>query len=87
MGGRISGRNKKAKVDQNISFDQLFTEGSQQRMARYPTKSGNQILGGMLRMRLVPEKIKRWKHPEGGFIHALHKHDGVVPISDFRGKR
>ncbi|MGY0038044.1 right-handed parallel beta-helix repeat-containing protein [Pedobacter sp. NJ-S-72] len=67
---------KKAKVNQDISFDQLFTDGSQQRMARYPNYNpAIRFFGGYAADAISPEKIKRWKHPEGGFIHALHKHE------------
>lgn len=23
----------------------------------------------------APERVKKWKCPEGGYLHAMHKHD------------
>ncbi|KIO78866.1 peptide-binding protein [Pedobacter lusitanus] len=67
---------KRARVNQNIEFDQLFAGGSQQRMARYPNYNPKiRFFGGYAEDVMSPEKIKQWKNPEGGFIHALHKHE------------
>jgi hypothetical protein len=66
----------KASVPDDILFDQLFVNGILQRMARYPNydpKSSH--FGGYSVDVLSPEKIKTWQHPEGAFIHALHKHE------------
>jgi hypothetical protein len=67
---------KKAKVNQGMSFDQLFVAGSQQRMARYPNYNPViRFFGGYAADVISLKKAKQWKHPEGGFIHALHKHE------------
>ncbi|WP_222536188.1 right-handed parallel beta-helix repeat-containing protein [Pedobacter polysacchareus] len=67
---------KKAKVADDIAFDQLFVNGKQQRMARYPNYNpAVRFFGGASADAISPEKVKSWKHPEGGFVHALHKHE------------
>ncbi|QNK61045.1 peptide-binding protein [Pedobacter sp. PAMC26386] len=66
----------RAKVQQELSFDQLFISGSQQRMARYPNYNPQiRFYGGSAADAISPERVKNWKHPEGGFVHALHKHE------------
>jgi hypothetical protein len=71
-----SGAMMKAKVDSDIQFDQLFVDGHQQRMARYPNYNPEiRFFGGYAVDAISPERVKSWNHPEGGFIHALHKHE------------
>ncbi|MEG1564307.1 MAG: PDZ domain-containing protein [Bacteroides sp.] len=53
-------------------FDQLIVNGQPQTMARYPNDQGKGIYHGTAQDALSEKRIKRWKHPEGGFIHALH---------------
>lgn len=67
---------QRTRVDQNLLFDQLFISGSQQRMARYPNYNPEiRFFGGYAADAISPERVKSWKHPEGGFVHALHKHE------------
>lgn len=67
---------KRAKVSEEIAFDQLFINGKQQRMARYPNYNPDiRFFGGGSADAISPERVKGWGHPEGGFIHALHKHE------------
>ncbi|SHF29808.1 PDZ domain-containing protein [Pedobacter caeni] len=67
---------KSAKVAPDISFDQLFVNGKQQRMARYPNYNPDiRFFGGAAADAISPERVKGWAHPEGGFVHALHKHE------------
>ncbi|AOM78521.1 PDZ domain-containing protein [Pedobacter steynii] len=67
---------KRAKVSEEIAFDQLFINGKQQRMARYPNYNPDiRFFGGGSADAISPERVKGWNHPEGGFIHALHKHE------------
>jgi hypothetical protein len=66
----------KAAVPHDLLFDQLFVNGVLQRMARYPNYNPTSShFGGYAANVLSPEKIKTWDHPEGAFIHALHKHE------------
>lgn len=67
---------KQAKVKDELSFDQLFLNGKQQRMARYPNYNPDiRFFGGASADAISPERVKGWNHPEGGFVHALHKHE------------
>ena len=67
---------KKAKVNEELVFDQLFIGGAQQRMARYPNYNpAIRFFGGAAADAISPERVKGWSHPEGGFVHALHKHE------------
>ena len=72
----FSGGIKKAQVKDELAFDQLFVDGKQQRMARYPNYNPTvRFFGGASADAISPERVKSWKHPEGGFVHALHKHE------------
>ena len=63
----------KASVEQNVELDELFVNGQLLHMARYPNyNSSAHYLGGTAEDVLSPERIARWKSPEGGYIHALH---------------
>ncbi|WP_183580611.1 right-handed parallel beta-helix repeat-containing protein [Mucilaginibacter sp. X5P1] len=63
----------KASVDQSVQFDELLVNGQLQHMARYPNyDSSAHYLGGTAADVLSPERVARWKSPEGGYIHALH---------------
>lgn len=67
---------RKAKVNEELIFDQLFIGGMQQRMARYPNYNpAIRFFGGAAADAISPERVKGWNHPEGGFVHALHKHE------------
>jgi len=55
--------------------DALYVNGRKYRMARYPKYSSDDLpFGGCSADCLFPEKTKNWAHPEGGYIHAIHKH-------------
>ena len=60
---------KEGKFD----FDQLFLDGRRQHMARYPNfNPAASNYGGTAADAISPERIKKWSHPEDGFLHALH---------------
>jgi hypothetical protein len=62
-----------AKVEKDLIFDQLFVNGKLQRMARYPNYNPNaRFLGGTAADALAPERVKKYKNPEGAYVHALH---------------
>jgi hypothetical protein len=68
----------RAKVDQerygDVAFDQLFIDGQLQRMARYPNYDDSaQFFKGTAKDAISPERVKTWKNPKGGFMHALHR--------------
>lgn len=64
----------KAKLELPYSFDQLYINDRQQVRARYPNyDSSAQYYNGSAADAISPERVKTWKHPQGGYVHALHK--------------
>ncbi|NLR62947.1 PDZ domain-containing protein [Chitinophaga varians] len=64
----------KARLDLPYNFDQLYINDEQQVRARYPNyDSSAKHYNGSAADALSPERIKTWKHPQGGYVHALHK--------------
>jgi hypothetical protein len=62
-----------AKVEKDVIFDQLFVNGKLQRMARYPNFNPKaRFLGGTAEDALSAERVKKYKKPEGAYVHALH---------------
>jgi hypothetical protein len=65
-----------ARVPAGLVFDQLFVNGRKLRMARYPNyDSTASHFGGYAADVMSLERSRRWTHPEGAFIHALHKNE------------
>lgn len=59
-----------------LAIDQLFINGSSQRMARYPNYDANKptdAYQGFAADAFSKERAARWKNPAGGFIHAMHR--------------
>ncbi|MGC8828190.1 MAG: right-handed parallel beta-helix repeat-containing protein [Verrucomicrobiia bacterium] len=57
-----------------LQFDQLFLNGKRQILARYPNKNPEiRIFKGYARDAISPERVKRWKDPSGGYLHALQQ--------------
>jgi hypothetical protein len=64
---------KQASVNDNIQLDELFVNGILQHMARFPNYNLKaKFFNGASKEAISPEHIKKWKNPEGGYIHALH---------------
>jgi hypothetical protein len=62
-----------ARVEKEVIFDQLFVNGKLQRMARYPNYNPKaKFLGGTAADAISPERVKKYKSPEGAYVHALH---------------
>lgn len=72
-----------AKVDGNPFIDQLYINGKRQRMARFPNAIAgknvfdtwdlsHQAKPDSANNPLSPERVAKWKNPEGGYIHAMH---------------
>ncbi|WP_346316339.1 PDZ domain-containing protein [Chitinophaga sp. YIM B06452] len=56
------------------AMDRLYMNGQTQILARYPNyDSAARFYHGTSADALAPERIKNWKHPEGGIVHALHR--------------
>ena len=65
----------KAKTPEGMSIDQLFINGVNQRMARYPNYDASKktdAYQGYAADAFSKERAAGWKHPEGGYIHAMH---------------
>jgi len=65
-----------AEVPAGIEFERLYINNRLQVLARYPNyDSAARVFHGTAADALSPERIKRWQHPEGGYIHALHAYE------------
>ena len=64
----------KATLDLTKSPDQLFINGKVAHMARYPNyDSTARVYNGTAEDAISEERVKTWKNPAGGYIHALHE--------------
>lgn len=65
-----------AKIAHPLLMDMLLVNGSIRPMARYPNYDSTAVrFNGTSADATSPDRIKRWKHPEGGYLHAMHAHD------------
>lgn len=64
----------KAILDIKVAPDQLFLNGDNLHMARYPNYDASaRVFNGTAADALSDERVKSWHNPTGGFIHALHE--------------
>ena len=64
-----------AKIPDSIHIDQVFVNGLNQRMARYPNYDANkktETYQGYAADAFSKERAATWKNPKGGYIHAMH---------------
>ena len=72
-----------AKIPEHTFIDQLYINGQRQRMARFPNavpgknvfdtwELNHEAKSDSANDPLTPERVQRWKNPEGGYIHAMH---------------
>ena len=62
-----------ATVPADIFFERLYINGSLQILARYPNyDSTARVYHGTSADAIAPERVKLWKNPVGGYVHALH---------------
>lgn len=62
-----------AQVDFETAPDQLFMNGQQLPMARYPNYDAQaRVFNGTAADAISPARVKTWANPENGYIHALH---------------
>ncbi|PIA80256.1 peptide-binding protein [Gaetbulibacter sp. 4G1] len=63
-----------AQIPKNESFDQLYINGNQQILARYPNYNEN---GGHWQGHasdaISSDRVATWKNPKGAIIHAMHR--------------
>ena len=63
-----------ADVPAGLATGQLFVNGEQQWMARFPDHdSAAQFYFGTDAEAFGPKRVATWANPAGGFIHAMHK--------------
>ncbi|MDA3929832.1 MAG: PDZ domain-containing protein [Prolixibacteraceae bacterium] len=66
----------KAKILSQISIDMLTVNGEIRHMARFPNYDSTAIrFNGTSADATSPERVKTWKNPAGGFLHAMHVSD------------
>lgn len=66
----------KAYINEELIFDQLFVNDELYHMARYPNYDPNATYyNGIAADAIEPERVKNWNNPEGGYVHALHRHE------------
>jgi hypothetical protein len=65
-----------AKTPKGLTIDQLFIDGINQRMARYPNYDANKPTAayqGYAADAFSKERAAGWADPAGGYIHAMHR--------------
>lgn len=63
----------KAVLDLDVAPDRIFINGRSMSMARYPNyNAAARNYNGTAADAISEERVKTWKDPAGGFIHALH---------------
>ncbi len=65
-----------AKTPAGLDIDQLFINGVNQRMARYPNYDASkksEAYQGFAADAFSPQRAMNWADPAGGYIHAMHK--------------
>ena len=66
-----------ATTPAGLAIDQVFVNGTRQRMARYPNFDANKPTAayqGFAADACSKERAARWADPAGGYIHAMHVH-------------
>lgn len=54
----------------------LLSNGNIRHMARYPNFDSTAVrFNGTSADATAPRRVKSWKHPEGGYLHAMHISD------------
>ncbi|KJD37217.1 signaling protein [Tamlana sedimentorum] len=65
-----------AKTPKGLKIDQVFINGENQRMARYPNYDAAkkaEPYQGYAADAFSNERVAQWENPEGGYIHAMHR--------------
>jgi hypothetical protein len=66
----------KARVDGHPVMDMLLVNGDIRPMARYPNYDPEAIrFNGTAADATAPARVKNWKNPAGGYLHAMHGSD------------
>ncbi len=71
----IKGKKYLKAIVKDGDFDQLFINGERRILARYPDYKEGERMNSLAGVDVLsPKRVRSWKDPEGGFIHALDKH-------------
>ena len=63
-----------ATIGKGLAIDRLFCNGKPLYMARYPDyDSTARVFNGTAADALSKERIRGWRNPTGGYVHALHQ--------------
>ncbi|WP_419193873.1 signaling protein [Novipirellula herctigrandis] len=65
-----------ARTPSGLVVDQLFVDGQNQRMARYPNYDASkktEAYQGYASDAFSKQRAARWANPTGGYIHAMHR--------------
>jgi hypothetical protein len=69
-----TGKIQQAYIGKGLQLDQLFCNGKLLQQARYPNyDSSARVFHGTDSAALAVSRIRNWKNPAGGYIHALHE--------------
>lgn len=70
------GRIMMSKIEGTDGIDMLFGDGRLLTMARFPNYDSTAVrFHGTSADATSPDRVKGWKNPEGGFLHAMHRED------------
>lgn len=65
-----------APIKDPVLMDMLLVNGEIRHMARYPNYDEQAIrFNGTSAEATAPSRVKQWKHPETGYLHAMHRSD------------
>lgn len=65
-----------AKIEGQVQMDMLLVNGEIRHMARYPNYDEQAIrFNGTSAEATAPSRVKQWKHPGTGYLHAMHRSD------------
>lgn len=65
-----------AKIKVDIPVDLLVVDGEIRHQARFPNFDSTAVrFNGTSADATSPDRVKRWKNPVGGYVHAMHRSD------------
>lgn len=66
----------KARVEGEPVMDMLVVNGQIRHMARYPNFDEKAVrFNGTSAQATAPARVRKWKNPAGGYVHAMHNSD------------
>lgn len=64
----------KARLEQDYVMDMLLVNEGLRHMARFPNYDSTAIrFNGTSSLATSPAKVKKWKNPEGGYLHVIRR--------------